>query len=60
MGFNSGFKGLNTSSLLIKKANEMYYFSNLFDKFSTCFRQVHCPPSGVTQHCIHSNRYLSC
>jgi hypothetical protein len=23
-------------------------------KYSTCFRQVHCPPSGVSQHCIHA------
>jgi len=29
-------------------------------KYSTCFGQVHCPPSGLSQHCIHSNRYLSC
>ena len=29
-------------------------------KYSTCFGQVHCPSSGVSQHCIHSNRYLSC
>ena len=25
-----------------------------------CFGHVHCPSSGVSQHCIHSNRYLSC
>ena len=23
-------------------------------KYSTCFRQVHCPSSGVSQHCIHT------
>jgi len=22
--------------------------------YSTCFRQVHCPSSGVSQHCIHA------
>jgi len=27
---------------------------------STCFGQVHCPSSAVSQHCIHSNRYWSC
>jgi len=32
----------------------MYYFSNLFDKFSTCFGQVHSPSTGVSQHCIHA------
>ena len=25
-------------------------------KYSTCFRQVHCPSSGVSQNCIHNNR----
>ena len=29
-------------------------------KYSTCFGQVHCPSSGVSQHCVHSNKYLSC
>ena len=29
----------------------MYYFSDLFD---TCFGQVHCPSSGVSQHCKHA------
>jgi len=42
------------------KAKEMHYFSNLFDKVFTRFGQVHCPSSGVSQHCIHSSRYLSC
>ena len=23
-------------------------------KYSTCFGQVHCPSSGVSQHCIHA------
>ena len=23
-------------------------------KYSTWFGQVHCPPSGVSQHCIHA------
>jgi hypothetical protein len=40
--------------ILIMKANEMHYFSNLFDKVPTCFGQVHCPSSGVSQHCIHA------
>jgi len=36
----------------------------LFLKFilinnSTCFGQIYCPSSGVSQHCIHSSRYLS-
>jgi hypothetical protein len=35
----------------------------LFLKFiwqsTTCSGQVHCPSSGVSQNCIHSNRYLS-
>ena len=22
-------------------------------KYTTCFEQVHCPSSGVSQHCIH-------
>ena len=43
---------------LIMKANEMHYFSNLSQiylmKYSTCFRHVHCPSSGVSQHCIHA------
>jgi len=29
-------------------------------KYCTCFGQVHCPSSVVSQHCTHSNRYLSC
>ena len=40
--------------ILIMKANEMHCFSNLFDKYSTCFGQVRCPSSGVSQHCIHA------
>jgi len=39
---------------LIMKANEMHYFLNLFDKVLTCFGQVHCPSSGVSEHCIHA------
>jgi len=27
------------------KANEMHYFSDLFDKVSTCFGHVPCPSS---------------
>ena len=23
-------------------------------KYSTCFGQVHCPSSGMSQHCIHA------
>jgi hypothetical protein len=23
-------------------------------KYCTCFGEVHCPPSGVFQHCIHA------
>jgi hypothetical protein len=40
--------------LLIMKANEMHYFSYLFDKYSTCFGHVHCLTSGVSQHCTHA------
>jgi len=29
-------------------------------KYFTCFGQVHCLSSGVSQHCIHRNRYLLC
>ena len=36
----------------------MHYFSDLFDKVLTFFGQVHCPSSGVSQHCIHGNRYF--
>ena len=38
----------------IMKANEMHYFSYLFDKVLYVFRNVHCPSSGVSQHCIHA------
>jgi hypothetical protein len=35
--------------ILIIKANEMHYFSNLFlIKNSTCFGQIYCPSSGVS------------
>jgi len=37
--------------MLIMKANEIHYFSNLFDK---CFGHVHSPSSGVSQHRIHA------
>jgi len=23
-------------------------------KYSACFGQVHCPSSGVSQHCLHA------
>ena len=39
--------------VLIMKANEMHYFSNLI-KYSTYFGQVYCPSSGVSQRCIHA------
>ena len=47
--------------ILIIKANKMHYFSNLFIlvKNSACFGQIYCPSSGVSQHCICSNWYLS-
>jgi len=32
----------------------MHYFSNLFDKVLYTFGHVHCPSSGVSQHCIHA------
>ena len=32
----------------------MHCFSNLFEKYSTCFGQVHCPSSGVSQNSIHA------
>jgi len=31
------------------KANEMHYFSHLFDKLLYKFWTVHCPSSGVSQ-----------
>jgi hypothetical protein len=38
-----------TRYILIIKANEMRYFSNLFlIKNSTCFGQIYCPSSGVS------------
>jgi len=33
--------------ILIKKANQMHYFSTLFWLNSTCFGQIFCPSSGV-------------
>jgi len=41
-------------TILIMKANEMHYFSDLFDKVLTFFGQVRRPSSGVSQHCIHA------
>ena len=39
----------------------MHYFSNLFDKvLYMFFGHVHCPSSGVSQHCTNSKSYLSC
>ena len=35
--------------ILIMKANEMHYFSNLFDKVLYMFRTCPCPSSGVSQ-----------
>jgi len=35
------------------KANEMHYFSDLFDKVLYMFRTGPCTSSGVSQHCIH-------
>ena len=32
----------------------MHCFLDLFDKYSACFGQIHCPSSGVSQHCIHA------
>ena len=56
-------EGMNllTWYILMIKANEMQLFLNfIFLKNSACFGQVHCPSSGVSQQCIHSNWYLSC
>jgi len=49
----------NDTVLLIMKANEMHYFSNLFDKVLYMFGHVHCPTSGVPQRCIHAKGILS-
>jgi len=38
--------------ILIIKANEMHYICLI--QYSTCFGQVHCPSSGVSQHCTHT------
>ena len=40
------------SYILIIKAIEMHCFSIYLIQYSTCFGQVHCPSSGVSQHCI--------
>ena len=43
--------------ILIIKANEMHYFSNLFlIKNSTCFGQIYCPSSGVST--LYTQQYL--
>jgi len=39
-------------TILIIKAKEMHYFSDLFDKVLYMFGHVHSPSSGVSQHCI--------
>jgi len=36
------------------KANEMHYYRIYLIKYSTRFGQVHCPSSGVSQHCTHA------
>jgi hypothetical protein len=41
------------SDILIMKANEMHYFSNLFDKILYMFRTSHLSSSGESQNCIH-------
>ena len=42
-----GVHNFQKSYTLIIKTTEMHNFSNLFD--NTCFGQVHCPSSGVSQ-----------
>ena len=32
----------------------MHGQKNVNLKYSTCFGQVHCPSSGVSQHCVHA------
>jgi hypothetical protein len=39
--------------ILVMKANEVHYFSNLFE-YSIYFGHINCPSSGVSQHCIHA------
>jgi len=43
----SYFIWTNLFRILIRKANEMHYFSTLFDKEPTCFREIYCLSSGV-------------
>ena len=40
--------------ILIMKANKMHYSEIYLIKYSTCFGHVHCPTSGVSQHCMHA------
>jgi len=42
------------SYILIIKANECTISQVYLMKYSTCFGHVHCPSSGVSQHCVHT------
>jgi len=46
--------------ILIMKANEMHYFSNLFDKVLYMFRTVPLPIIRSISTMYTRNRYLSC
>jgi hypothetical protein len=48
------YKSRDNSYILIMKANEMPISPIYLIKYYTCFGQVHCPSSGVSQHCIHA------
>ena len=43
-----------------KSQRDTLFIKFILIKNSTCFGQIYCPSSGISQYCIHSNRYLSC
>jgi hypothetical protein len=65
MGFNLAFKGLMKSrpfSVYTGSIPQSYnesrrdaiFLKFILVKYATCFGQVHCPSSGVSQHCTHA------
>ena len=42
-----------------KSQRDALFLKFILIKDSTCFGQIYCSPSGVSQNCIHSNRVLS-
>ena len=43
-----------------KSQRDALFLKFILIKNSTCFGQIYFPSSGVSQHCTHSKRYLSC